>query len=684
MGANVSKMDMGETLDGEHLSGTNSVKGGAKARASKSRRQPLTGFIVLVLAGLLMCAIAVFVGRAPVSSPYAEDWLSWARIETLPSGLLIVGAAVVLIGIIGSVFRLTTPVSRRPNLSSPQAAAPGDDFDLAIPEDELQIHADGLKAASVHYLSADTPTASRNRANLRFEAPSGQTGPGQATSYKAATDTRPHSAPTAPELIPHYGDNAADAFGLPKPHLEATPPRRPVDTPRPAATDVLSPEHGLKISTPPSSERTAEAPAPAAPTMADIIPLRPAAPAPAAPINAESVNSEAAEPQAPQPVTAIYSEPVPEIRPETRPETRPEAQPEAQPEPQTERVADPIEAALLADAPEASARDLPESDINAVISSAMRFIETPAPEAPAQAPATPAAHDAYAPVMAETRHQSALVEADHTPEPAPIVQAPPLTPEQEIGQAVSTALSVWPDTTRPIAAEELSVRLSYLYYDKSPKTREVFDLIAGGDLSAAASRLQAIANELMNAGAFAHSAELWRVYGALHMGRDDPKAMLAYEQVSELDPSDANVHLYLARRYQMDGRTDALAPVIGRALAVVSDPQTRSGLLTQYADLKFKVGDLTTAATAFEELSLINESLAYLDPGNIQVRSGQAIALARLAQIREIQGEHQKAAPMYRKAYEVFSELSAQMPGHAGLKAMADNALRDVHRLGVN
>ncbi|WP_189485703.1 tetratricopeptide repeat protein [Asticcacaulis endophyticus] len=655
----MSNMDMGETLDGEHLPETDSAKVADKVMtASKSRhRQPLTGFIVLILTGLLMCAGAMFIADAPLGGP-AEDWISWARIETVPSGVLLIGAVIILIGIIGCLFRLTAPVSRRPKITSSQSAIASDDFDLAIPEDQLQIHAEGLKTASVHYLSADTPEqTNRNRASLRFEAPPATTQAGLSQSQA------PQTAPSSHELIPHYGDNAADAFGLPKPHLDATSLRRPADVPRPAATpattDVLSPEHGLRISTPSSSDRSAETVAVAAPPMAEVIPLRPAEP---------------------QPAAAVYSEPL----------TEPE--PAAAPMAMAETIADPIEAALLADTPETSVRELPESDINAVISSAMRFIETPAApeiltEAPAQAPIAPAAHDAYAPavaapIMVEPHPLLAPVEAEIAPEPAPVI--PALTPEQEIGQAVSTALSVWPDATRPIAAEELSVRLSYLYYDKSPKTRDVFDLIACGDLSAAASRLQTIANELMNAGAFAHSAELWRIYGALHMGRDDPKAMLAYEQVSELDPSDANVHLYLARRYQMDGRTDALAPVIGRALAVVSDPQTRSGLLTQYADIKFKVGDLTTAATAFEELSLINESLAYLDPGNIQVRSGQAMALARLAQIREIQGEHHKAAPMYRKAYEVFSELSAQMPGHAGLKAMADNALRDVQRLSVN
>ncbi|WAC49576.1 hypothetical protein OVA03_06640 [Asticcacaulis sp. SL142] len=656
----MSNMDMGETLDGEHLSGADSAKVADKVMtASKSRRrQPLTGFIVLILTGLLMCAGAMFIADAPLGGP-AEDWISWARIETVPSGVLLIGAAIILVGIIGCLFRLTVPVSRRPKITSSQSVIASDDFDLAIPEDQLQIHAEGLKTASVHYLSADTPEqTSRNRASLRFEAPPATTQAGLLQSQ--ATQTSPSSH----ELIPHYGDNAADAFGLPKPHLDAAATRRPADVPRPAATpattDVLSPEHGLRISTPSASDRSAETVAVAAPPTAEVIPLRPAEP---------------------QPAPAVYSEPPTEPAP---------APVEAASIAVTETVTDPIEAALLADTPETSVRELPESDINAVISSAMRFIETPAvPEALAETPAQPSiapARDAYAPavtapIMAEPHPLLAPVEAEIAPELTPVT--PALTPEQEIGQAVSTALSVWPDATRPIAAEELSVRLSYLYYDKSPKARDVFNLIAAGDLSVAASRLQGMANELMNAGAFAHSAELWRVYGALHMGRDDSKAMMAYEQVSELDPSDANIHLYLARRYQMDGRTDALAPVIGRALAVVSDPQIRSGLLTQYADLKFKVGDLTTAATAFEELSLINESLAYLDPGNIQVRSGQAMALARLAQIREIQGEHQKAAPLYRKAYDVFSELSAQMPGHAGLKAMADNALRDVQRLSV-
>ncbi|MDC7677548.1 hypothetical protein [Asticcacaulis machinosus] len=678
----MTQVDTRKAFEGEDYGSSGHPIDSAQVRAeamkpSKSgNRLPLTGFVVLMLAGLLMCALAVFTGGAPVSSPYSEDWISWARIETIPSGLLVVGLAVILIGIVGCLFRLTVPVKRRSKVAAAVAPSGGDDFDLAIPETQLQMSGDGLKVASVHYLSTDTPDqTNRNRAALRFEAPPATTQAGLSQSQA------PLATPSSHELIPHYGDNAADAFGLPKPHLshphlnnpqprpaefkpEAETPARPV-----VDTDVLSPEHGLHISgLRPKPASPAPEAMPEPPPTAQVIPLRPApepAPevmqAPQEPIGSDPVATGSVALATESPLTAQ------ERAPDSGFDSGPVVFTEPDPAPLPDTLSDPIAAALLAEAPETAVRDLPPSDINAVVTSAMRFIDTPAP----------AAHDAYAPVV-----PAPVTVQDQAPAPA-AVAVPVLTPEEEIGQTVSTALSVWPDTTRPIAAEELSVRISYLYYDKSPQSREVFDLIAAGDLSVAASRLQGMANELMNAGAFAHSAELWRVYGALHMGRDDPKAMMAYEQVSELDPSDANIHLYLARRYQMDGRTDVLAPVIGRALAVVSDPQTRSGLLTQYADLKFKVGDLTTAATAFEELSLINESLAYLDPSNLQVRSGRGIALARLAQIREMQGEHLRAAPLYRKAHEVFAELSAQMPGHAGLKAMADNALRDVQRLGA-
>lgn len=324
----------------------------------------------------------------------------------------------------------------------------------------------------------------------------------------------------------------------------------------------------------------------------------------------------------------------------------------------TEAAHDPLAAALLAETPEVITH-APPGDINAVISSAMRFAPQTEPLAEVQPSAEPIA------------------------EIVPDVVPAPIDGEAEIRQATRTALSVWPDSTRAIAADELSVRIAHLYYDKSPASQKAFQLIASGDLSAAAGVLTSQADALALAGNHAAAAELWRISGALHMGRDDSKAMAAYEHVSELDPNDANIHLYLARRYQMAGDTARQPAVIARALGVISDPATRAELLAPYADLKLKAGDAKAAGDAFEELSRLHESETYLRPDDVGVRSTLAITVARLAQAREMQGAFDQAGPLYRKAHQAFADLSAMKPEHPGLRAMADNALRDAQRFNV-
>ncbi|MCR6658241.1 MAG: hypothetical protein NVV72_02440 [Asticcacaulis sp.] len=332
---------------------------------------------------------------------------------------------------------------------------------------------------------------------------------------------------------------------------------------------------------------------------------------------------------------------------------------------------DPLAAALLAETPDVVTH-APQGDINAVISSAMRF----APQSEPQPEAI--VHPVEA--VAET---IAAPAAEIIPDVVPAPMPEPLDDEAEIRQAARTALSVWPDSTRAIAADELSVRISHLYYDKSPASQKAFQLIASGDLSAAAAALAAQADALAEAGNHAAAAELWRVSGALHMGRDDSKAMAAYEHVSELDPNDANIHLYLARRYQMAGDTARQPAVIARALGVISDPAIRAELLAPYADLKLKAGDAGAAGDAFEELSRLHETEAYLRPDDVGVRSTLAITVARLAQAREMQGAFEEAGPLYRKAHKVFADLSALKPEHPGLRAMADNALRDAQRFNI-
>ena len=326
---------------------------------------------------------------------------------------------------------------------------------------------------------------------------------------------------------------------------------------------------------------------------------------------------------------------------------------------------DPVEAALLADT-SAAPRPAPQSDMSAVISSAMRFIDT-APE----------------PAPAQTLHVAAVAEPVAI---APVVEAAPEAPAiddaTEIRQAVATALSVWPDSTRSIAADELSVRMSHLYYDKAPESARAFQLIAHGDINAGANALQSQADALVEAGKPTAAAELWRISGALAMGRDDAKAMAAYEKVSALDPSDANIHLYLARRFQMSGDTVKQPAVLARALAVISDPAIRTELLAPYADLKMKAGDAKAAGDAFEELSRLNETAAYLKPDDVAARSTYGITVARLAQAREMQGAYDQAGPLYKKAHQVFADLSAMKPDHPGLRAMAENALKDAGRFG--
>ncbi len=341
---------------------------------------------------------------------------------------------------------------------------------------------------------------------------------------------------------------------------------------------------------------------------------------------------------------------------------------------------DPVEAALLAETP-AVVQTAPQSDMTAVISSAMSFIDAVEPVAPVAAAAAPAPTPVVEAVAAPAVVEPA---APQPVAPQPVAPQPAAVDDQaEIRQAVQTALSVWPDSTRAIAAGEVGGRIAHLYYSRAPEDSQAFHLIAQGDLNAGANALQKHAETLASQGANAEAAEQWRIFGALHMGRDDSKAMMAYENVSALDLSDANIHLYLARRYAMANDTAKQPAVLGRALAVISDPATRTELLSPYADLKLKAEDYKTAGDAFEELGRLQEQSAATQPGNVQAKSASAIAFARAAQARELGQDFGNAGPLYKKAAQTFADLSAQVPGHAGLKAMADNAARDAQRFSV-
>ncbi len=462
-------------------------------------------------------------------------------------------------------------------------------------------------------LGLSVPAAAPNtRDSLNFDSANGLTIPAAAVESVTATVEPP--AVEIHSLEPAiFSDNASDSF-LSRNQTPEAAPAKPAFDPNAA----LSETHGLQV----------------AQTSAQIIPIRP------------------------------------EVQTETQPKVQAIEQ-VAQPA----QVHDPIEAALLAETPHIETRATTPSDINAVITSAMRFID------PAEAahPAAPAIEPVAAPIAAPAAEPAAAVSGFH----AVAASMEPADDQAVIRQAVQMALSVWPDSTRAIASDELNVRVSYLYYDKNAQSARAFQQIASGDLSAAATTLQNHADSLAGSGATAQAAEIWRVIGALHMGRDDPRALTAYEKVSELDPTDANIHVYLARRYQMSNETGKLLPVLQRALAVIGDQATRLELLTPYADLKMKAGDVQAAGDAFEELGRLHETRAYLKPDDISARSAQGVSLARSAQAREMLGAFDKAGVLYKKAHSIFADLSAQMPEHAGLRSMADNARRDAERFNM-
>ena len=555
----------------------------------------ITGFVILTIVAIAACAGALFIGNAPLTSPFVGDWFDWLRTE--PTWPIVFGVSVIvlIVGLAGMIARLISGVAAshsRPRSHKVQPAQSPSPFDTAV----------SVPAEPVN-----------TRASLKFDAQSmaasGLVIPATAVEAIASVETQIAEPPSMEistveihSLEPAiFSDNASDSFLTRQPETAEAAPEKPTfDAPAFDANAALSETHGLQI------------------TTAQVIPIRP------------DVKIETAED-----IAAVAH--------------------------------DPVEAALLAEPAAVEPRVVPPSDINAVVSSARAFLNTPE----AAAEPLPEALTAKA-----TVDSPAELSGFH----AVAAAMEPADDQAVIRQAVQMALSVWPDSTRAIAADELGVRAAYLYYDKAPQSAQAFQQIASGDLSAAANTLQTHASDLAAAGVRTQAAEVWRVIGALNMGRDDPKALTAYEHVSALDPTDANIHVYLARRYQMSNDTGKLLPVLQRALAVIGDPSTRLELLAPYADLKMKDGDLQAAGDAFEELGRLHETRAYLKPDDIQARSAQGIALARGAQAREMQGAFDLAGPLYQKAHTVFSGLSAQLPDHAGLRNMAENAQRDAQR----
>jgi len=561
----------------------------------------ITGFVILTIVAMAASGGALFIGNAPLTSPFVADWFDWLRTE--PTWPIVFGVSVIvlIVGLAGMIARLISGVAAsasRPRTRKVHLATPSP-FDTAV----------SVPAEPVN-----------TRASLKFDADSmaanGLVIPATAIEAVPSVGAQIAEPPSMEistveirSLEPAiFSDNASDSFLTRQPEAAVKKPIFDADA-------ALSETHGLQVNS------------------AQVIPIRP---------------DVKIEPN-------LKTE---DVEVETVAET-------------VDAPHDPVEAALLAEPAAIEPRAVPPSDINAVVSSAKAFLDTPAdkPVAAREAPVVeaPAAEDAAPPTELSGFHAIAAA-------------MEPADDQAVIRQAVQMALSVWPDSTRAIAADELGVRAAYLYYDKAPQSAQAFQQIASGDLSAAVNTLQGHAADLAASGANPQAAEIWRVIGALNMGRDDPKALAAYENVSDLDPTDANIHVYLARRYQMSNETGKLLPVLQRALTVIGDPSTRLELLTPYADLKMKAGDLQAAGDAFEELGRLHETRAYLKPDDIQARSAQGIALARGAQAREMQGVFDQAGPLYKKAYAVFSDLSALLPDHAGLRTMAENAQRDAQR----
>ena len=629
---------MNGRVRGQGMSSYSSTESHPSTAAPRPSGGKVTGFVVLTILAVAICGAALYLGNAPVKSPFLSDWFGWARGDRTWSGVLIVSLIMLLTGAVGTVVRLISNLFF--GLSRPRAPK--------APRVDRKETAERPVATPAEFVAVPTENS---RGSLKFDAGSLSAAPAAAAAPIAESRPIPAPEPVRVEPAPViaapvfveaaaigmqslepaiFSDNASDSFLT----RDAT-----VETRAPAAFDpnaALADTHGLQVTPQPMT--------------AQVIPIRP---------EVQIVAPEAMTPE-PEPIVVAAAP-----------------------------IHDPVEAALLADAPLMAPRAVPASDINAVISSAMRFIETPEPQLAGLTPVEEIPGAAMpAPVIAPAIAPVAEPAAEQTPEATNGFQTlaaamEPTDDQSIIRQAVQMALSVWPDTTRAIAADELNVRVSYLYYDKATGSRQAFQQIANGDLSAAAVTLQTEADNRAAAGAKTDAAEIWRVVGALNMGRDDGKALMAYEKVSELDPTDANIHVYLARRYQMNSDTGKMLPVLGRALAVVGDPATRLEMLSPYADLLMKSGNLKSAGDAFEELGRLHETRAYLKPDDMQARSAQGISLARGAQAREMQGAHDLAGPLYKKAHRVFADLSAQMPEHAGLRTMADNALRDAQRFNM-
>jgi DNA-binding NarL/FixJ family response regulator len=161
-----------------------------------------------------------------------------------------------------------------------------------------------------------------------------------------------------------------------------------------------------------------------------------------------------------------------------------------------------------------------------------------------------------------------------------------------------------------------------------------------GEARLACTQLTAGYGELVAGAAFYELAELHRLRGEFAEAEAAYRDALRYG--GEIQPGMAL--LWLAQ-----GRTDAAAAAIRRALTEAADLAQRGPLLPAAAEVLAAAGDLTGAAQAAAELAAVAEELGTTA---LVAMSGQATGTVRLAE-----GAAEKALPALRAACRQWHEL---------------------------
>ena len=161
-----------------------------------------------------------------------------------------------------------------------------------------------------------------------------------------------------------------------------------------------------------------------------------------------------------------------------------------------------------------------------------------------------------------------------------------------------------------------------------------------GEARLACTQLTAGYGEMVAGAAFYELAELHRLRGEFVEAEAAYRDALRYG--GEIQPGMAL--LWLAQ-----GRTDAAAAAIRRALAEAADLVRRAPLLPAAAEVLAAAGDLTGAAQAAAELAAVAEQLGTTA---LVAMSGQATGTVRLAE-----GAAEKALPALRAACRQWHEL---------------------------